>query len=151
MTGNISSTKMPRRFAGLRIGTLLLGFALLLALAGAAWTAKGLIDLSHRRIVTVRLSALMGEFVEAEARKGTDPEAARQHIAAYLGAVQKSVEAMGKNGTTVLVAEAVVSGSAKDVTEELRANVAHVMDGEAMSGEAMNGEAMNAGAARHER
>ena len=66
----------------------------------------------------------MGEFVEAEARKGTDPETARQRIAAYLAAVGQAVEALGRNGTTVLVSEAVVAGPARDVTQELRADVA---------------------------
>lgn len=130
MMENISSTILQRRFAGLRVSTLLLGFALFLALIGAAWAAQTLVTLSQQRIVTVRLSALMGEFVDAEARKGADPETARQHIAAYLAATQKAVDALGKHGTTVLVAEAVVAGSARDATDELRADVAKVMNSE---------------------
>lgn len=130
MIGNISSTTIPRRFAGLRVSTLLLGFALLLALIGTAWAAQTLVTLSRQHIVTVRLSALMGEFVDAEARKGSDPETARQHIAAYLAATQKAVDTLGKHGTTVLVAEAVVAGSAHDATDELRVDVAKAMNSE---------------------
>ena len=108
----------------LRWRTIVLGLALLLALAWGAWATQRIVALSQARIVTVRLAEIMGEFVEAEARKGTDPETARQRIAAYLAAVGQAVEALGKDGTTVLVAEAVVAGPARDVTEGLRADVA---------------------------
>ena len=127
MNGNIAGTKLPRRFAGMRLGALGLIALGLIAIAGAAWTAKVLITLSHREIVTVRLSELMGAFVEAEARSGASPDVSRTHIAQYLGAVDEAVQLMGKDGTTVLVAEAVVAGSARDATPELRARVAGIM------------------------
>ena len=104
--------------------TLVLGLMLALALAWGGWATQRIIALSQPRIVSVQLAAIMGEFVEAEARKGTDPETARQRIAAYLAAVGQAVEALGKNGTTVLVSEAVVAGPARDATQELRADVA---------------------------
>ena len=144
MNGNISGTTSgPQRpgwrlggwrFAGhrppgrpraaLRWSTLFAGVALALTLAWGAWATQRIFALSQARIVSVQLAAIMGEFVEAEARKGTDPETARQRIAAYLAAVGQAVEALGKNGTTVLVSEAVVAGPARDVTQELRADVA---------------------------
>lgn len=144
MTGNISGTtsgpRHPRwrlvgqRVTGLRVSglhlpalrwsTFLLGLALALALAWGAWATQRIVALSQARIVTVRLAEIMGEFVEAEARKGTDPETARRQIAAYLAAVGQAVDALGNNGTTVLVAEAVVAGPARDVTQDLRADVA---------------------------
>ena len=122
--GNISSTKEPRSFAGVRVSTLLIALALAIALGFAVWAGRTLVVLSHKRIVTVRLSALMGAFVEAEARKGTDPDTAHRDVTAYLAAVSHAVDQLGKDGTTVLVAEAVVAGSAQDVTEALRAKVA---------------------------
>ena len=153
MTGNISSTTpsprhpgwrlADRRCTGLRVSglhlsalrwsTFLLGLALALALAWGAWATQRIVALSQARIVTVRLAEIMGEFVEAEARKGTDPETARQRMAAYLAAVGQAVEALGKNGTTVLVSEAVVAGPARDVTQELRADVARRLSAPARS------------------
>lgn len=116
----------PRR--GLPWSTLLLGLMLALAvaltLAWATWATQRIVALSQPRIVSVQLAAIMGEFVEAEARKGTDPATAQARIAAYLAAVGQAVEALGQNGTTVLVSEAVVAGPARDVTQELRADVA---------------------------
>jgi hypothetical protein len=41
----------------------------------------------------------------------------------YLKAVEASVEKLGKDGRTVLVAEAVVAGGAPDLTEQVRADV----------------------------
>lgn len=144
MMGNISSTTSGTRHSGWRFAsrritgrrvsglhfpalswrTLLIGLALALALAWGAWATQRIVALSQARIVTVRLAEIMGEFVEAEARKGTDPETARRRIAAYLAAVGQAVDSLGKDGTTVLVAEAVVAGPARDVTEGLRADVA---------------------------
>ena len=118
----VRAPRQPR--AALRWSTLLFSLMLALALAWGAWATQRIVALSQARIVTVRLAEIMGEFVEAEARKGTDPETARQRIAAYLAAVGQAVDALGKNGTTVLVAEAVVAGPARDVTQELRADVA---------------------------
>ncbi|MEO6716421.1 MAG: TrbI F-type domain-containing protein [Novosphingobium sp.] len=136
MNGNIIGTRVPRRFAGMRLGALGLIALAVIALAGAGWTAKVLVTLSHREIVTVRLTEVMGAFVEAEARSGASPEVSRTHIAQYLGAVGQAVQTMGKDGTTVLVAEAVVAGSARDATPELSARVTGIM---------------NAKAARHDR
>ena len=110
--------------AALRWSTFLLSLTLGLALAWGAWATQRIVALSQARIVSVQLAAIMGEFVEAEARKGTDPETARRRIAAYLAAVGQAVDALGKNGTTVLVAEAVVAGPARDETQGLRADVA---------------------------
>ena len=45
-------------------------------------------------------------------------------VQAYLQAVEASVEHLGREGRTVLVAEAVVAGSTPDLTEAVRADVA---------------------------
>lgn len=118
---------MPRRFAGARVTTLVLVGLGVFLLAGTGWAVRTLVVLSHREIVTVRLAQVMGEFVEAEAKSGTTPEASRAHIAAYLAAVETAVQAMGHDGRTVLVAEAVVAGSARDATGELKREVAKAL------------------------
>ena len=75
-------------------------------------------------VVTVQLSRIMGDFVEVEARSGRPAEETQARVAAYLKAVEASVQALGKDGRTVLVAEAVVSGGVPDLTEQVRADVA---------------------------
>jgi hypothetical protein len=93
------------------------------------WATDRLLNLEKREVVTVQLSRIMGEFIEAEARAGRPPEETRMRVELYLKAVEASVEALGREGRTVLVAEAVVSGSAPDLTESVRADIARRIAG----------------------
>ena len=93
-----------------------------------AWATRTLLALQSREVVTVELSGLIGAFVEAEARSGTDPEASQRRVAAYLQAIDASVDALGQKGRTVLVGEAVLAGQARDMTPLVRADVARRME-----------------------
>jgi conjugal transfer pilin signal peptidase TrbI len=108
---------------------ILIAFAALVNIAWSGWATHSLLELRDRRIVTVQLGKVMGEFVEAEARSGRDPEAMRARVATYLNATQVAVAELGKDGTTVLVAEAVVAGGAPDMTDAVRAKVAKLVGG----------------------
>lgn len=107
--------------------------ALVLAISMAASTAWGvwatgkLLELERREVVTVQLARIMGDFVEAEARSGRPPEETRERVQAYLKAVDASVRKLGREGRTVMVAEAIVAGSAPDLTEVVRAEVGRRM------------------------
>ena len=107
---------LPRRIALVAV--------LVSALAWSGWTTRTLLELRDRQVVTVQLSRLMKDYVEAEARGGQTPQAMRAGVAAYLTAVEASVAALAKEGRTVLVAEAVVSGGGKDMTDAVRSDVA---------------------------
>ena len=96
-------------------------------LAWGAWATHTLLGLEDRRIVTVQLARVMGEFIEAEAKSGRDPEAMRARTAAYLAATQSAVAELGRDGTTVLVAEA-VAGGAPDMTNALRRTIAKKLE-----------------------
>lgn len=113
-----------RRFAGIGLASILLGLAVVGAALWGVWATDRLLALEKRELVTVRLSGIMGEFVEAEARSGRSPEEMQARVRAYLHAVEASVEQLGREGRTVLIAEAVVAGSAPDLTETVRADVA---------------------------
>lgn len=107
--------------------------ALVLAIGMAAstswgvWATGKLLELERREVVTVQLARIMGDFVEAEARSGRPPEKTRERVQAYLKAVDASVRKLGREGRTVMVAEAVVAGSAPDLTEVVRAEVGRKM------------------------
>jgi len=111
-----------------RFGVSLTGIALALSMVGSTlwglWATDKLLALEKREVVTVQLSGIMGDFVEAEARAGRTPEETRQRVQAYLQAVEASVGQLSREGRTVLVAEAVVAGSTPDLTEAVRADVA---------------------------
>lgn len=114
-----------------RFGVSLTGIALALSIVGSTlwglWATDKLLALEKREVVTVQLSGIMGDFVEAEARAGRSPEETRQRVQAYLKAVEASVGQLSREGRTVLVAEAVVAGSTPDLTEAVRADVARRM------------------------
>lgn len=133
---NDSSGKRPswmnRRFAGLTYPTLALATGFLFALLWGAWATSELFALQERRIVTVKLAELVGDFVQAEAKSGSDAATSKARTAAYLAAIDRSVAVLAEDGTTVLVAEAVLSTeTTADVTGEVRALIVADMKAEA--------------------
>lgn len=125
---NILATSISqRRFGGVSLGALALSASLLTTTLWGAWATDKLLTLEKREVVTVQLSRIMGDFVEAEARSGRPPEAMKARVETYLKAVEASVAKLGQSGRTVLVAEAVVAGSVPDLTGEVRADVARRM------------------------
>jgi len=125
---NILATQKWRGFA-LSPTAMLLAASMIGSTLWGVWATDRLITLEKREVVTVQLSQIMGEFIEAEARAGRPPEETRMRVELYLKAVEASVQALGREGRTVLVAEAVVSGSAPDLTESVRADVARRIAG----------------------
>lgn len=129
MRNILATPDAARRFAGLSLASILLALALIGAALWGIWATDRLIALERRELVTVQLGRIMGEFVEAEARAGRTPEETQKRIQAYLAAVETSVAHLRREGRTVLIAEAVVAGSAPDLTETVRADVARRMGG----------------------
>lgn len=122
---NILATSMPRRhFAGMTLPVLALAVSMFGSALWGVWVTGKIVGLDKREVVTVQLGRIMGDFVEAEARAGRSPEETQSRVSAYLKAVEASVESLGSQGRTVLVAEAVVAGSVPDLTEQVRADVA---------------------------
>lgn len=116
-----------RRFAGLLPVALLLAASILASSLWSAWATREILALREREVVTVQLARVMGDFVEAEARSGRPPDEIRARVEGYLKAVQAAVDALAREGRTVLVAEAVVAGSVPDLTDRVRADVARRM------------------------
>ncbi len=92
--------------------------------AWGVWTTQHLLAVEKREVVTVQLARIMGDFVEAEARSGRSRDETRRRVEIYLKAVDASVQNLGREGRTVLVAEAVVAGSGHDMTDAVRRDVA---------------------------
>lgn len=93
------------------------------ALIWAGWSTQRLIELQERRIVTVQLGRLMEDFVAQEARVQRSPQEAQARVVLYLEGVQAVIDGLAKDGTTVLVGEAVISGSAPDYSDHVHAQV----------------------------
>lgn len=127
MRNILATSAAPRRFAGVSLSALAITASLIGSTLWGAWVTHKIVTLERREVVTVQLSQIMGDFVEAEARSGRPPEVMKARVETYLKAVEASVAKLGKQGRTVLVAEAVVAGTVPDLTGEVRADVARRM------------------------
>jgi Type-F conjugative transfer system protein (TrbI_Ftype) len=103
--------------AGWPLRNVALAALLLLGLVWAAWATRTLLDLSKRQIVSVSLSRLVEDFVAAEARNGGTSEETSRRTATYLAAVNETLGALAKDGTTVIVSEATLGRSVPDRTD----------------------------------
>lgn len=110
---------------------LLFGASFIAQALWGVWATRQILTLESREVVTVQLARMMGDFVAAEAGAGRPPEESQARIQTYLKAVEASVAQLGRDGRTVLVAEAVVAGAAPDLTETVEADVARRMQGPA--------------------
>ena len=121
----LSSTKRKpgRTIAGWPVRNVALAALLLLGLVWAFWATRTLLDLSKRQIVSVSLSRLVEDFVAAEARNGGTPDETSRRTATYLAAVNETLGALAKYGTTVIVSEATLGKSVPDRTGWVAAQV----------------------------
>ena len=115
------------RLASINLTAVVVGAGMIGQVLWGVWVTEKLLTLEKREVVTVQLSRIMGDFIEAEARSGRPPEETRLRVQAYLKAVEASVQQLGREGRTVLVAEAVVAGSTPDLTQSVRADVVRRM------------------------
>lgn len=131
MRNILATSSTPRSALRSTLATAALGVSLIGSSLWGIWATRTLLALEKRQVVTVQLSNIMGDFVEAEARSGRPAEQTRGEVEAYLKAVQASVDRLGRDGRTVLVAEAVVASGVPDMTDKVRADVAAHMGGPA--------------------
>lgn len=117
----------PARPAGPRkLGWLpvtLVGGLVAAGLWGAWVTKNVLAGADTAPLARVQLSGLVGEYVQAQARSATPPEAVTAETKAFMAEIQRNLEARGAAGQIVLVGEAVLAGDVPDITAELRRQV----------------------------
>ena len=127
MKNILATSNLRVRLGSINLTAVALGVGRVGQVLWGVWATDKLLTLEKREVVTVQLSRIMGDFIEAEARAGRPPEETRQRVQAYLKAVEASVQKLGREGRTVLVAEAVVAGSTPDLTGSVRADVVRRM------------------------
>lgn len=127
MRNILATSDLRRRLASINLTAVVLGVGMIGQVLWGVWATDKVLTLEKREVVTVQLSRIMGDFIEAEARAGRPPEETRLRVQAYLKAVEASVQQLGREGRTVLVAEAVVAGSTPDLTQSVRADVVRRM------------------------
>lgn len=108
------------RFAGLSALQLTMLTAALVVTGWGMWVTQRLVAPRHDRIVSARLSALVGEYVQAEARSATPPAQVEAEMRAFMRALEREIQRRGAAGQIVLVGEAVLTRNVPDVTDSLR-------------------------------
>jgi hypothetical protein len=89
-----------------------------------AWVTKNLVVREDTPpMARVQLSAIVGEYVQAQARSATPPEQVTAETRAFMAEVQRNLEARGASGQIVLVGEAVLAGDVPDITASLRKEI----------------------------
>lgn len=116
------AAKSGRRQADWKLAGLI-GATVVAGLWGA-WVTRELLNApATPTFVRVQLSSMIGEYVTAQARSPSPPDVVTAETKAFMGAVQRNLEARGARGQVVLVGEAVLAGNVPDVTMAVRREV----------------------------
>ena len=102
------------------------------AILWIVWVSLRLIEPDSQQIVQVRMSEIMRDFVDAEAKGNADPEMMREAIARYLKATEAAVDDISNSGHVILVAEAVLSKNTPDATLQLKNNIAQKLKSDSL-------------------
>ncbi len=94
----------------------------------AAWVSIRLTQPSEQKIVQVRMSEIMRDFVDANAKGDADPEITKEAITRYLKATDAAVTDLSRSGHVILVAEAVLSKNTPDATMLLKNRIADKLE-----------------------
>ena len=118
---DVSPTAPPRRMGWMPVA--LVGGLVAAGLWGAWVTKKLMADDAIPPIARVQLSAIVGEYVQAQARSATPPDQVTAETRAFMAEIQRNLETRGASGQIVLVGEAVLAGNVPDITASLRKEV----------------------------
>ncbi|GAY24765.1 MULTISPECIES: type-F conjugative transfer system protein TrbI [Sphingobium] len=113
----------PRRtslFAGFTRGQLLGGAALAAALVWGMWVTKTLLAPPAERIVSARLSTIVGEYVQAQAHSASSPAQVEAEMRRFMGTLDQELQRRSRQGEIVMVGEAVLSKNVPDITESIK-------------------------------
>lgn len=96
--------------------------ALVGAVSWSAWVTKSIVDPAQDqgRFVKLQLQGVIAEYLQAQARSGSDEGNAAAATTAFMAELDKAVASLGASGKVVLVNEAVIGGDMPDVTDAVR-------------------------------
>jgi Type-F conjugative transfer system protein (TrbI_Ftype) len=126
-TSAVIAAPVPRRFAGFTYAQLGIGLLILGTAIWGMWATSKIFALEDRRVVSVRLAAIVNDFVAAEARSGTAPEQLEHRTRMFMSALDAVLKKRADGGQVVLVGEAVIAASVPDVTADVVADLAKVV------------------------
>lgn len=107
---------------GVSVKEVLTVAALVGAVSWGAWVTKSIVDPAQDqgKFVKLQLQGVITEYLQAQARSGSDERSAAAATTAFMGELDKAVASLGASGKVVLVNEAVIGGDMPDVTDEVK-------------------------------
>lgn len=117
-----AAAALPKRrtvFAGYTAGQLLVGAALVGALVWGMWVTRTLTASPEPQIVKANLSAIVGDYVQAQARSASSPEDVQAQMRAFMSSLDGELQRRSDKGQVVLVGEAVLSKGVQDITPDV--------------------------------
>jgi len=110
-------------FGGFTRQQILVGVLVLTLLIWGMWVTRALTVPKQEHIVSARLSALVGDYVEAQRFSGSPPERVQAEMRAFMTSLDKELERRSASGQVVLVGEAVLTKNVPDITDSLKTAV----------------------------
>ncbi|AMK20559.1 MULTISPECIES: type-F conjugative transfer system protein TrbI [Sphingomonadales] len=107
-------------FAGFSSVQIVAGLLVIGVLIWGMWVTKALITPKQERIVSARLSSIVGEYVQAQARSTSPPAQVEAEMRKFMASLDKELERRSSGGEIVLVGEAVLTKNVPDITDKLK-------------------------------
>lgn len=116
--------------------------AVIASIVWGAWVTKTLTAAPPKQeFVQLQLQGIIGEYLQAQARSGSDEATAAQETAVFMQKLDQTVAGLSAGGKVVLVHEAVIGGDIPDITEAVRREVyGHVARPKMMPAGGVQGE-----------
>lgn len=121
--GAVAPTARKAAFAGFSRRQILAGAALFAAIIWGMWVTRALTSAEEEPLVAARLSALVGDYVEAQRFSGSPPDRVQAEMRAFMASLDKELQRRSASGQVVLVGEAVLTKNVPDITDSLKAAV----------------------------
>ncbi|TGX49150.1 hypothetical protein E5A73_20135 [Sphingomonas gei] len=107
-------------FGGFTRQQMVLGLVALALAIWGMWVTRALTAPKQDHIVAARLSALVGDYVEAQRYSGSPPDRVQAEMRAFMASLDKELQRRSADGQVVLVGEAVLTKNVPDITESLK-------------------------------
>lgn len=119
-TASARNSRSRAGFAGLTRSQIAAGALILSATVWGMWVTKTLINPSQDHIVSARLSAIVGDYVQAQARSATPPTQVEGEMRRFMAALDKEVQRRSNKGEIIIVGEAVLTKNVPDITDSIK-------------------------------
>ena len=107
-------------FGGFTRQQIIIGLVMLALLIWGMWVTRALMVPKQDHIVSARLSALVGDYVEGQRFSGSPPDRVQAEMRAFMSSLDKELQRRSEGGQVVLVGEAFLTKNVPDITESLK-------------------------------